>query len=122
MAGPDGTGATGIDGISTLDNGTIYGIETATMDILPDGPNPFLSPHTVALARAQLGRLIEAHQGGKATVVANVGHFDFQWSAMHKDLVPMQFPDANPYAVFATEGDKWVLDAASNTLDCRRPE
>lgn len=121
MAGPNGSGATGIDGISTLDNGTIYGIETGAMDFVPEGPNPFLSPQTVALARAQLGRLIEAHQGGSATVVANVGHFDFQWTAMHKDLVPGQFPDANPYGIFATEGDKWVVDAASNTLDAVSP-
>ena len=118
MAGPDGSGATGVDGISLLGDGTVFAIETGASDFIPDGPNPFVSPETVVKARAQAGRLIETHpRTGAWSILADVGHFDFQWSGMHKDLVPGQFPDANPYAVFATPGVKWVIDAASNTLD-----
>ena len=35
----------------------------------------------------------------------------------HKNLVPGQFPDANPYGVLALRGSRWVVDAGSNTLD-----
>jgi hypothetical protein len=117
-AGPDGSAATGVDGISLLGDGTVFAIETGASDFIPDGPNPFLSPQTVAMARAQIGRLIETHpRTGAWSVLADVGHFDFQWSGMRPGLVPGQFPDADPYAVFATPGEKWVIDAASNTLD-----
>ena len=116
VAGSDGTAATGVDGIATLGD-TIYGIETGSQDIVPDGPNPFLSPQTVATARAQLGRLIEAHPSGLWAAVADVGHFDFQWTAARPDLAPGQFPDANPYGVYAARGVQWVVDAGANTLD-----
>jgi hypothetical protein len=49
--------------------------------------------------------------------VADDGHFDFRWSAEHKQLVPEQFPDANPYALITRGGEQWVVDAASNTVD-----
>ena len=49
--------------------------------------------------------------------MADVGDFDFQWTEEHKELVPEQFPDANPYNVLTEPGTNWVIDAASNTLD-----
>jgi hypothetical protein len=116
-ASPDGTSASGIDGISAVGD-TIYGIITESSDIAPDGPNPFLSPQTVAKARAELGRLITVNPAaGTWSAFADVGHFDFGWTAEHASLVPDQFPDANPYGVYATKGIKWVVDAAANTLD-----
>jgi hypothetical protein len=115
-AGEDGTFATGIDGISTVGD-TIFGVITESSDLVPPGPNPFLSPETVDKARAELGRLIEGHPNGTWSVAADVGHADFEWTAEHQSLVPDQFPDANPYGVFATRGIKWVVDAAANTLD-----
>jgi hypothetical protein len=120
-AGSDGFAATGIDGISVHGNGGLFGIETAASDIVPNPPNPFLSNQTITMGRAQFGRLIQANPSGHWKVVADVGHFDFRWSAEHKELDPEQFPDANPYGVFAEPGERWVVDAASNTLDEVRP-
>jgi hypothetical protein len=120
LAEPGGFFATGIDGISVHGNGTMFGIETGSRDVVPPSPGPL--PDAVAdKARAQLGRLIQANPSGKYKTVADVGHFDFNWSAEHKELVPEQFPDANPYAVLAEGGVEWVVDAASNTLDEVRP-
>jgi sugar lactone lactonase YvrE len=55
-------------------------------------------------------------------VVADVGHFDFQWTAEHKELVPEQFPDANPYGVISSPWSTWVVDAGANTLDRVSPD
>jgi hypothetical protein len=115
-ANPDGTFATGIDGISAQ-GGRLFGIETASSDFLPASPNPFLSPATISMAGAQLGHLIEAQPSGRWKATADVGHTDFVWSGDNANLVPGQFPDANPYAVLAEPGVEWVIDAASNTLD-----
>jgi hypothetical protein len=122
-ASPDGSAATGIDGISALGNGTLFGIETEASDKVPTPPNKYLSDETIARARAELGRLIQANPGGQWRAVADVGHFDFQWSGEleNKLKVPEQFPDANPYGVLATPGKRWVIDAASNSLDEVRP-
>ena len=68
------------------------------------------------------GRLAECWALFKCRVVANVGGFDFQWSKEHKSLVPEQFPDANPYGVLAVAGTRWVVDAATNTIDRVRPD
>jgi hypothetical protein len=54
--------------------------------------------------------------------VANVGNRDYRWSDHHRNLVPGQFPDANPYGVYAGPRSRWVVDAASNTLDRIGPD
>jgi hypothetical protein len=115
---PGGFGATGVDGISFLGK-RAFVIETGSSDALP--PSSKLSPQTLARARAQLGRLGEFNWSAQGRVVADVGHFDFQWSKQHTELVPGQFPDANPYAVLATQWGELVLDAGSNTLDFVSP-
>ena len=120
-AGEDGSAATGIDGIAVHGNGGLYGIEAEASDKIPSAAGKYLSNETIAMARAQMGRLIQANPSGHWKVAADVGHFDFQWSAEHKELVPEQFPDANPYDVFAAPGERWVVDAAANTLDEVRP-
>jgi hypothetical protein len=115
-AHPDGTGATGIDGISILGDWRLFTIETGSEFAVP--PSGF-SKETSENAKAQLGRLAEFTPWGHEKVLANVGAFDWNWSnePKNKEKVPDQFPDANPYAVLA-EGDRqWVVDAASNTLD-----
>jgi hypothetical protein len=58
-----------------------------------------------------------ANDEGWWKTIANVGDRDFRWSDHHKNLVPGQFPDANPYGVLALPGSRWVVDAGSNTLD-----
>jgi hypothetical protein len=107
-----GSSATGLDGISFL-GGRLFGIMTKSRDAIPPG----LSAATTMKLQQQLGRLIEVTRGGKVTFFADVGHRDFMWSAAHADLVPGQFPDANPYGVLALPGRFWVVDAGSNTID-----
>src|SRR5215475_5775294 len=112
-----GFGATGLDGISALGNGTFYGIMAEASDKVPAG----LPADVTAKLKAQFGRLLKFNPSGKAKVVADVGHFNFLWSADHVDLVPGQFPDSNPYGVLAVGGSQWVVDAGSNTVNRVRP-
>jgi hypothetical protein len=112
IADEHGGGATGIDGVSVHDS-SLFAVETGSPDALP----PTLKGPAVEEAKEQLGALFEQNRWGATRIVANVGHFDFNWSKEHKALVEEQFPDANPYAVLATDGGEWVIDAASNTLD-----
>jgi hypothetical protein len=115
MAGADGFAATGVDGVSTAPSGWIYGIVTGSAAAIP-AETPFV-PAKVARVKAQLGRLIAANPAGGWNVVADVGDVDFAWTAARPELVPGQFPDANPYGVLAGVGEHWVVDAGSNTLD-----
>jgi hypothetical protein len=112
-----GFGATGIDGISFFDS-HLFGIEAGSQDAVP--PSGF-APATLAKAREQAGRLGAADFSGHVKEVANVGHFDFEWSKEHKFLVPEQFPDANPYGVLAGSFGELVVDAGANTLDFVSP-
>jgi hypothetical protein len=112
-AGEDGSAATGVDGISVL-GGKLYGIIAGSSDALPPTG---LTPQTAAGAKAQAGRLIKVSRWGKWKIVADVGHVNYQWSSDHQDLVPGQFPDANPYGVLAVPGALWVVDAGANTLN-----
>jgi hypothetical protein len=121
FAGPNGSAATGLDGVSVSDNGDLFGIETESSDTIPN--SPALSAQTIALAREQAGRLIKVHRSGHWKAVADVGHFDFQWTTEHfKELNPLQPPDANPYGVLVSDDGRWVVDAAANTLDEVRPD
>jgi hypothetical protein len=115
LADNQGFGATGVDGISTSPTGSIFGIITGSAAAIPNGI-PFVASK-VARAKAQLGRLIVASPAGGWSPVADVGDVDFAWTAARPDLVPGQFPDANPYGVLAGVGEHWVVDAGSNTLD-----
>jgi hypothetical protein len=112
---PGGFGATGVDGVAVGEGGALYALVTASSEQVP--PVKTVSEKTKEKAKEQLGRLYEFNRAGKKRVVADVGHFDFNWTAEHKQLVPEQFPDANPYAVITRGGEQWVVDAASNTLD-----
>ena len=112
IASPDGTGATGVDGISASD-GRLVGIITGSALSIPHG----LLPASVEVrAKRQLGRLVVLSDDGRR-FAGNVGNRDFVWSGNHPNLVPGQFPDANPYGVLAAGRSSWVVDAGSNTLD-----
>jgi hypothetical protein len=121
LAEPAGFAATGLDGIAMVGNGSMFGVETESAHSIPAEASKFLSATTIERARAQLGRLIQTNPSGHWKAVADVGGFDFQWTLEHKELVPDQFPDANPYGVFVSGGERWVVDAAANTLDEVRP-
>jgi hypothetical protein len=115
LAGKDGTAATGVDGIDVLGRSSIYGIITESQDIVP--PTGFTAAFR-AHVRSQLGRLIRASVNGTWHTVANVGHRNFIWTGQHKNLVPGQFPDSNPYGVFAKSNrEQWVVDAGANTIN-----
>lgn len=114
LAGKDGTFATGVDGISVLGRSSIFGIETGARDGVP--PTAFTASFRARVS-SQLGRLIRASTNGSWNTVADVGHRDFVWSGHHKNLSPGQFPDANPYGVWATKTTQRVVDAGSNTID-----
>src|SRR5262245_26741406 len=77
-----GFAATGLDGISFLGNGTLYGVMAGSQDAVPDG---VFSPSLTAGLRAQAGRLIQINPSGHWKTVADVGHADYQWTAEHKD-------------------------------------
>jgi hypothetical protein len=113
VAGSDGSGATGVDGISFLGR-KVYGIEAASSAVVPPSGFP---TWLLTAARNQLGRLIVGTTDGRWKAIADVGLHDYVWSGRHKNLVPGQFPDANPYGVLALPDTRWVVDAASNTLD-----
>jgi hypothetical protein len=114
-ASPDGSGATGIDGIA-FKGDAVLGIITGSRDQIPPTG---ISADTVDKAKHQIGHLIksELNEPGDWDNVADVGHFDFQWTLDNKNLVPDQFPDANPYGVAVGPTATWVVDAAANTLD-----
>jgi hypothetical protein len=115
LAGRDGSGATGVDGIDVLGRSNIYGIITGARDFIP--PNAFTAGFR-ARVKAQLGRLIRGSVNGSWHTVADVGHRSFVWTSQHKNLVPDQFPDANPYGVYAaSNSEQWVVDAAANTIN-----
>jgi sugar lactone lactonase YvrE len=116
IADPTGARATGVDGISFQGNGGLYGIITESALATPDHL-PGIADSAIAAGKAQLGRLIQANPSGGWKAVANVGDADYTWAGQNANLVPDQFPDANPYGVLALPGEQWVVDAGSNTID-----
>jgi hypothetical protein len=54
--------------------------------------------------------------GDRHTII-NIGSLDFAWTGEHKNLVPDQFPDANPYRILILPHHTYVVDAAANTVD-----
>jgi hypothetical protein len=114
-AGKDGSAATGVDGIDVLGRSSIYGIITGSRDAVPAGA---FTPGFRARVKSQLGRLIRGSVNGSWHRVADVGHRNYVWSSRHKNLVPGQFPDSNPYGVFAQSNrEQWVVDAGANTIN-----
>ena len=62
--------------------------------------------------------MIRGSVNGSWHRVADVGHRNYVWSSRHKNLVPGQFPDSNPYGVFAQSNrEQWVVDAGANTIN-----
>lgn len=113
-SGPGGFGATGPDGLAAAGT-TLYTPMTFSPAVAPthDAPAPL-----VTLLQSQFGRLLAYPIGGATTAVADVGAFDYNWSNLHRDAVPGQFPDANPYGVVALgNGIEYVADAGSDTVD-----
>ncbi len=123
LAGEDGSAAEGIEGVAFDNDGGLFAVVGLNANGVPSPPSQYISTPTLETARAQLGRLIHLRPDwhwqsiGQFDTVADVGQFDFQWSTEHKELVPEQFPDSNPYAVYAAPYERFVVDAAANTVD-----
>jgi len=119
-----GSSATGADGLS-IQGGRILAIMTGNHQSVDSAPPGVLPPSLVAVADAQLGRLIKATPGGQWKSIADVGGFDYNYAQDCINGVPVvptcdldpQFPDANPYGVLALPGRTYVADAGANTLD-----
>lgn len=92
----------GVDGISALGNGNIAVI---------------MAESEAAGEPAPAGHLLHVNVAGKWRDVANVGDFNYAWSAEHTDLAYGDFPDSNPYGVLAVPGGSYVADAGTNTLN-----
>jgi len=114
-----GGGALGIDAIS-FSGGRLYGLEGGSAPQIPSSI-PGVSPATIAGGKAEAGHLGFVDSHGHIGGVVDVGSFDFNWTQEHKELVPEQFPDANPYAVLALPQGELILDAAANTLEFVSP-
>jgi hypothetical protein len=115
-----GSFAEGIEGLTSFE-GRGFGIEGGNDQALPTVPPKGVSAATLAKAKEQAGHLIEFNSSGQGHTVLDVGKFDFQWTKEHKELVPEQFPDANPYAILGTKWGGLLVDAAANTLDLISP-
>ena len=86
-------------------------LNTAPIPPVPPG-NPI-----VDAARAQLGRTIAIDsKTGTWSPIAATGDADYAWADAHKDLVPDQFPDANPNSVIVVGNTRYVADAGTNIL------
>jgi len=94
----------GLAGISVLNRGRNQGIY-AIMGESPQGTG-----------NNAFGNLLRVGFKGEQDTLANVGSFDYDWTAAHPD--PHEpLPDANPYGVLAIPGHVYVTDAGANTLD-----
>lgn len=104
-----GTGNVGVDGISVDSKGVIWAIVAR-------------SSKGLGISNPQIGQLLRISRDGHWRAVGNVGDRDYSFTGHHPELDPGgQFPDANPYGVFAA-GRRYVVDAGSNTLDVVRAD
>src|SRR5581483_6042670 len=75
-------------------------------------------------AIAQAGKLLRVTGRETWQAVADVGAFDYDWTAttgLQLDPQNPEFPDANPYGVLSTPSGVYVVDGGSNTLDLYQP-
>lgn len=98
LAGPDGSGATGIDAVS-YQGGHLYGIITHG--------DPASLPTSVA---DQNGKLLRFGPGRTMVSIADIGTYSLN------NPLPGHPPDTDPYGVLASGADRFVVDAANNTL------
>jgi hypothetical protein len=118
LAEGNGSFALGISGVSGSSS-ELEALEEQSAAGIPPEASKFISAATLAKGKEQLGRLLEIYGTNSYKVLADIGDFDYQWTLEHKNLVPEQFPDANPFALLTEANATWVIDAASNTLDER---
>ncbi|MDX6229015.1 MAG: hypothetical protein QOI76_2405 [Frankiales bacterium] len=113
---PGGLASLGIAAVTATTNGVraVYSESVVgVLDSLPD--RNALTPSDSAALRGELGKLITVSNGHSKTL-ADVGDWDYVWTAIHQDLVPDQYPDSNPNALVQLGNTTYVADAGANTL------
>lgn len=101
----------GPDGLTYAD-GKLYTLETQSPQAVASG----LPAGLATGLKTEYGALLNVSDGS-ASVVANPGNVDYQWTQAHKSL-SRNFPDADPYAVTSNgNGGFYLADAGANTLD-----
>jgi glucose/arabinose dehydrogenase len=102
-SGPDGTFATGADGVSVSPDGKVYTVTTSgTRDEIKAAPRPF---------RRQAGRLFRVRHGG-FSAKGNISRVEWRDNVdgVEGDL------NSNPYAVLALRHRQIVVDAGANAV------
>lgn len=118
LSGPGGFGATGLDGVSFKEDVGLYGIITSCPQQVAQLPANAFDPALLEEVHDQAGQEIKVTGPGEFKTVAPVGKVDWQFTLDHKNLVPDQFPDCNPYGILTlSKNNQWVVDAAANTID-----
>lgn len=110
-ASQDGSSALGVAGLAASGS-KVYAVMGESSNAVPPtatGPLP-------DAARAQLGHLFTVTPSGRTRDVADVGDFDYDWTAGHLADPPDNVQDANPYGVLATPGRVLVADAGANSI------
>jgi hypothetical protein len=118
-SGEGGVGAEGPVSVSSDGFGQFYGLfGLNSHEVPPPGAIPW-SLRSAALD--QLGHLVKVRGFGPVKDVSDVGDQDYAWTVTRTKLAPNDFPDANPNAVLASWGHRYVADAGSNlVVDVRR--
>ncbi|MDQ1702193.1 MAG: hypothetical protein QOF57_1445 [Frankiaceae bacterium] len=114
---PGGIAALGIAAVAATKSGDLRVLFSESVAGFTAGlpENATLTDANTEAAGSQLGMLKKV-VGHDTHLLASVGDADYLWTALHRNLVPDQFPDSNPNAM-AIVGDKtYVIDAGANTL------
>lgn len=114
---PGGLAAEGLMNVSVTATGGIQEVfgasVVATEAGIPHGKS--LTPADDAAMRHYVGSL-QALEGATTQRLADVGDADYSWTAVHRNLVPDQYPDANPNALLVVGQTTYVADAGANLL------
>jgi hypothetical protein len=106
-----GSEVLGVSGLATQGS-TVYAIMGESSNVIPaEATGTFADT-----ARAQLGRLLMVTPSGKVKAVADVGAYDYAWTADHLADPPADVQDANPYGLLVTPGNVLVADAGANAI------
>ncbi|MDX6201926.1 MAG: hypothetical protein QOJ83_1426 [Frankiales bacterium] len=113
---PGGVASLGIAAVTATKNGVRAVYNESVVGFLHSLPaGATLTADDSAAARGELGKLITV-SGGHSKTLADVGDWDYVWTAINQNLVPDQFPDANANALVQLGNTTYVIDAGANTL------
>lgn len=113
---PGGAAAEGVEAVTGVARGVqvVYG-ESVLAHLFRLPPGTHLTPADSAALRNEAG-MLHSVIGTSERNLADVGDSDLAWSGVHQNLVPDQFPDANPNALLHLGPVTYVVDAGTNVL------